>query len=125
MANLAKRNQWISGRKEVSSVTSHAWSFHGAEERHLNKNTEQLETGVSPAIVLADESLAELLHHSEQHGAGIVSKVQISDLHHRNRDDGKGLLVLLGGTRPQLWEKSFNPQILITRPFISFPRMKR
>lgn len=84
-----------------------------------------MKTGVSPAIILADESLAELLHHGAQHGAGIVSKVQVSDLHHRNRDDGKGLLVLLGGTGPQLWEKSFNPQILITHPFIIFLRVKQ
>lgn len=54
---------------------------------------------VLPAVILADESLAELVHHSAQHGTGIVSKVQISDLHHRYRDDGKGLLILFGGTR--------------------------
>lgn len=54
---------------------------------------------VLPAVILADESLAELVHHSAQHGTGIVSKVQISDLHHRYWDDGKGLLILFGGTR--------------------------
>lgn len=73
-------------------------------------------TGALPPIILADEALAELLHHSAQHGAGIVGKVQISDLHHRNRDDGKGLLVLLGGTRPQLWEESFSTLVPQTPP---------
>lgn len=60
---------------------------------------------VVPAVVLADEALTELVHHGAQHGAGIVGKVQISDLHHRNRDDGERLLVLFSGTRSQLQEE--------------------
>lgn len=59
-----------------------------------------------PAVVLADEALAELVHHGAQHGTGVVGKVQISDLHHWDRDDGERLLVLFGGTRPQLKEES-------------------
>ncbi len=52
-----------------------------------------------PAVILADETLAELVHNGAQHGAGVVGKVQVSDFHHRNRDDGERLLVLFGGTR--------------------------
>ena len=59
-------------------------------------------TQVLPAVILADEALVELVHHGAQHGAGIVGKVQVSDLHDGNRDDGKGLLILLSGTRPEL-----------------------
>lgn len=39
---------------------------------------------VVPPVILADEALIELVHHSAQHGTGIIGKVQISDLHHRN-----------------------------------------
>lgn len=72
-----------------------------------------------PAVVGADEALAELVHHRAQHGAGIVSKVQISDLHHRNRDDGERLLVLFGGTRSQL-QGSHTQDSLCTAFFLNF-----
>lgn len=55
-----------------------------------------------PAVVLADEALVKFLHGAGQHGAGIVGKVQVSDLGHGHRHDGKGLLVLLGGAGAQL-----------------------
>lgn len=72
---------------------------------------------IVPAVVLADEALIELVHHSAQHGAGIVGKVQISDLHHRNRDDGERLLILFSGTRSQLQEESryYTPTDFFTR----------
>lgn len=60
------------------------------------------------AVVLADEALAELVHHGAQHRAGIVGKVQVSDFHHGNGNDGERLLVLFGGTRPQLHEHHMN-----------------
>lgn len=59
-----------------------------------------------PAVVLADEALGELVHHGAQHGAGVIGKVQISDLHHRDRDNSECLLILLGGTRSQLKEEN-------------------
>lgn len=54
---------------------------------------------IIPAVILADEALVELLHNGAQHGTGIIGKVQVSDLHHGNRNDGESLLVLFGGTR--------------------------
>lgn len=68
--------------------------------------TDQTEKRVVPAVVQADEALVELLHHGAQHGTGIVGEVQVSDLHHRDRDDGERLLVLFGGTRSQLQKES-------------------
>lgn len=59
-----------------------------------------------PAVVLADEALAELVHHGAQHGAGVIGEVQISDLHHRDRDNSERLFILLGGTRSQLKEET-------------------
>lgn len=37
-----------------------------------------------PAVILADEALIQFLHSAGQHGAGIIGKVQVSDLGHRN-----------------------------------------
>lgn len=54
---------------------------------------------IIPAVVLADEALAELFYNGAQHGTSIIGKVQISDLHHGNRNNGESLLVLFGGTR--------------------------
>lgn len=67
-------------------------------------NEDTRHTHTVPAVILADEALIELVHHRTQHGTGIIGKVQISDLHHRNRDDGERLLVLFGGTCSQLQE---------------------
>jgi len=64
-----------------------------------------LHFGAVPAVVLADEAPVQLVHHGAQHGAGVVGEVQISDLHHRNRDDGERLLVFFGWAGSQLQEE--------------------
>lgn len=58
--------------------------------------------GFLPPVVLAEKTLVHLLHHIGQHRAGIIGKVQVPDLRHRHRDDGKSFFVFFGGACAQL-----------------------
>ena len=55
-----------------------------------------------PPLVLSDVAVLELPHSGLQNLAGIVGKVQVSDLRQRNRHDGKRLFVLFGGAGANL-----------------------
>lgn len=55
-----------------------------------------------PPLVLSDVAILQLPHGGLQHLAGIVGKVQVSDLGQRNRYDGKSLFVLFRRTGANL-----------------------
>lgn len=53
---------------------------------------------LSPPLVLSDGAILKLLHSGLQNLAGIVGKVQVSDLRQGHRHDSKGFLVLFRRT---------------------------
>lgn len=55
-----------------------------------------------PPLVLSDVAVLKLPHSGLQDLAGIVGKVQVSDLRQGNRHDGKSLFVLFSGTGANL-----------------------
>lgn len=55
-----------------------------------------------PPLILSDVPKLKLSHSGLQDLAGIVGKVQVSDLRQGNRYDGKSLFVLFSGTGANL-----------------------
>lgn len=58
-----------------------------------------------PPLVLSDGAVLKLLHSGLQNLAGIVGKVQVSDLRQGHRHNSKGFLVLFGGTCADLFKE--------------------
>lgn len=55
-----------------------------------------------PPFILSDVAVLKLPHSGLQDLAGIIGKVQVSDLRQGNRDNGKSLFVLFSGTGANL-----------------------
>jgi len=55
-----------------------------------------------PPLILSDVAVLKLPHSGLQDLAGIIGKVQVSDLRQGNRYDGESFFVLFSGTSANL-----------------------